>query len=121
VYLPIHGTPFIYGKPDSFQPARWPRTSARISPANAGWTRKWANDNTYGRLIAWDPVAQKEVWRVERAGPANGGALATAGGLVFQGTGSGQFTALDAATAAELWSAPTQTGVIAAPISYEHR
>jgi mono/diheme cytochrome c family protein len=63
-------------------------------------------------------VAQKEVWRVERAGQANGGALATAGGLVFQGTGSGQFTALDAATGKELWSQPTQTGVIAAPISY---
>ena len=44
-------------------------------------------------------VAQKEVWRVERAGPANGGALSTAGGLVFQGTGMGEFTALDAGTA----------------------
>jgi mono/diheme cytochrome c family protein len=58
------------------------------------------------------------VWRVERAGPANGGALATAGGLVFQGTGSGQFTALDDASGKELWSVETQTGVVAAPISY---
>ena len=74
---------------------------------------------TYGRLIAWDPVNQKEVWRVERAGQANGGALATAGGLVFQGTGSGTFTALDAASGKELWSTGTQTGVIAAPMTYE--
>src|SRR5690606_18070483 len=74
---------------------------------------------TYGRLIAWDPVAQREVWRVERAGPANGGALSTAGGLVFQGTGSGQLTALDASSGEQLWSAHVQTGVIAAPISYE--
>jgi quinohemoprotein ethanol dehydrogenase len=37
---------------------------------------------------------------------------------VFQGTGSGQFTALDAASGAELWSTPVQTGIIAAPISY---
>ena len=61
---------------------------------------------------------QKEVWRVERAGQANGGALATAGGLVFQGTGSGEFTALDAANGKQLWSAQTQTGVVAAPMSY---
>src|SRR5690606_27406934 len=64
-------------------------------------------------------VAQREVWRVERAGPANGGTLATAGGLVFQGTGSGQFTALDARTGRQLWSAETQTGVMAAPVTYE--
>ena len=55
---------------------------------------------------------------MERAGQANGGALATAGGLVFQGTGSGELTALDATNGAQLWSQPTQTGVVAAPISY---
>jgi quinohemoprotein ethanol dehydrogenase len=64
-------------------------------------------------------VNQKEVWRVERAGQANGGALATAGGLVFQGTGSGTFTALDATNGKELWTTPTETGVIAAPMTYE--
>jgi alcohol dehydrogenase (cytochrome c)/quinohemoprotein ethanol dehydrogenase len=78
-----------------------------------------ALESAQGRLIAWDPVAQKEVWRVERAGPANGGALSTAGGLVFQGTGSGEFTALDARTGAALWSSNVQTGVMAAPIAYE--
>jgi mono/diheme cytochrome c family protein len=85
---------------------------------NAALDAKKVLDETYGRLIAWDPVNQKEVWRVERAGQANGGALATAGGLVFQGTGSGQFTALDATSGKELWSAPVQTGVVAAPITY---
>jgi len=72
-----------------------------------------------GRLIAWDPVSQREVWRAEREGQANGGTLSTAGGLVFQGTGTGEFLALDASTGATLWSAETQTGVLAAPISYE--
>jgi alcohol dehydrogenase (cytochrome c)/quinohemoprotein ethanol dehydrogenase len=70
-------------------------------------------------LIAWDPVTQREVWGAEREGPANGGALSTAGGLVFQGTGTGQFFALDAENGATLWSAATQTGIVAAPISYE--
>jgi mono/diheme cytochrome c family protein len=69
-------------------------------------------------LIAWDPLTQSEVWRSERAGQANGGALSTAGGLVFQGTGSGEFLAMDAATGETLWSYPTQTGVLAAPVSY---
>ena len=36
-----------------------------------------------GYLLAWDPVQQREVWRVEHAGPWNGGVLSTAGGLVF--------------------------------------
>ena len=76
------------------------------------------NENAEGRLIAWDPVAQREVWRADRAGPANGGALSTAGGLVFQGTGTGKLLALDAATGRQLWSSGTQTGVMAAPISY---
>ena len=118
VYIPIHGTPFIYGRPKAFNPVSMATNTgadhsdmARLDPAEV-------LAKTYGRLIAWDPVNQREVWRVERAGQANGGALATAGGLVFQGTGSGQFTALDAENGKELWSTPTQTGVVAAPMSY---
>jgi len=45
--------------------------------------------------------------------------LATAGCIVFQGTGTGEFTAMDAKTGQQLWSSPTQTGVIAAPASFE--
>ena len=70
------------------------------------------------RLIAWDPVQQKEIWRADRADVWNGGTLATAGNLVFQGTGSAQFSAYSADTGKELWSAPTQTGVIAGPVTY---
>ena len=118
VYLPIHGTPFIFGKPAKYNPVKMATNVGSDFSGNAGLDPKWVHDNTYGRLIAWDPVNQKEVWRGERAGQANGGALATAGGLVFQGTGSGEFTALDAATGQQLWSAATQTGVVAAPMSY---
>ncbi len=118
VYLPIHGTPFIYGAPKSFGLRPMTQNVGADFSGNAVLDPKKVLDETYGRLIAWDPVNQKEVWRVERGGQANGGALATAGGLVFQGTGSGQFTALDAKDGKELWSAPTQTGIIAAPITY---
>jgi quinohemoprotein ethanol dehydrogenase len=71
-----------------------------------------------GRLIAWDPVKQVEVWRAERSGPWNGGALSTAGNLVFEGTGSGQFEAFRAATGQKIWSASTQSGITAGPMSY---
>ena len=46
-----------------------------------------------GRLIAWDPVAQKQAWRVKHDHIWNGGTLATAGGLVFQGLADGWFKA----------------------------
>jgi quinohemoprotein ethanol dehydrogenase len=71
-----------------------------------------------GALIAWDPVAQKERWRVALQGPWNGGVLATAGGLVFQGNSAKEFVAYNAASGAKLWSSHVQTGVIAAPITY---
>src|SRR5690606_4782049 len=49
-----------------------------------------------------------------------GGALATAGGLVFTGGGTDNlFRALDARTGEVLWSFETQTAIVAPPISYE--
>jgi quinohemoprotein ethanol dehydrogenase len=72
----------------------------------------------HGYLIAWNPVTQKELWRVRHPGLWNGGALATAGGLVFQGTADGYFKAYDAKTGKEVWSFDAGLGIIAAPISY---
>ncbi|MBX9728789.1 MAG: PQQ-dependent dehydrogenase, methanol/ethanol family [Sphingopyxis sp.] len=71
-----------------------------------------------GQLIAWDPVRQREVWRVQYDGPWNGGVLATAGNLVFQGNAHGQFQAFTADTGRKLWSFEAGTGIIAPPISY---
>lgn len=71
-----------------------------------------------GFLLAWDPVRQKEVWRVNHAGPANGGILSTAGGLIFQGNAAGEFVAYRASSGERLWSFPAQTGIIAAPVTY---
>ncbi len=71
-----------------------------------------------GHLAAWDPVARKEVWRVELGRPWNGGVVSTAGNLVFQGNGMGEFVAYRANNGERLWSAETQAGVLAAPITY---
>ena len=70
-------------------------------------------------LIAWDPVAAREVWRSELRGTVASGVLTTAGGLVFQGAQKGEFSAYRDTDGEKLWSADPQTGVVAAPISYE--
>ena len=73
-----------------------------------------------GYLQAIDPVTGKQVWKSEMNQGPTGGALATAGGLVFQGGGSAaDFRAFDAKTGAKLWSMQAQTAVIAGAISYE--
>jgi quinohemoprotein ethanol dehydrogenase len=72
----------------------------------------------FGRLIAWDPVRQKEVWRHEHVSPWNGGTLTTAGNLVFQGTADGRFVAYNATTGEKRWETPTGTGVVAGPVTY---
>jgi alcohol dehydrogenase (cytochrome c)/quinohemoprotein ethanol dehydrogenase len=71
-------------------------------------------------LQAWDPVNQKEVWRVEFDGGRSGGALSTAGGLVFAGNSkTEEFSAYRADTGEKLWSQPAQTGVLAGPSTFE--
>jgi quinohemoprotein ethanol dehydrogenase len=72
----------------------------------------------HGYLVAWDPVKQKEAWRVQHQGLWNGGTLTTAGGLVFQGEATGAFTAYDAKTGKPLWKFDAGLGIIGAPMSY---
>ena len=71
-----------------------------------------------GSLVAWDPVTQKQAWRVQYPTPANGGVMATAGGLVFQGTVDGRLRGYDAANGKLIWSYDTGTPILAPPISY---
>lgn len=71
-----------------------------------------------GHLSAWDPVLQKERWRVQHKRGWNGGVLATAGDLVFQGTGDKRFLAMRASDGAVLWQFEAQSGVMAGPASY---
>ena len=71
-----------------------------------------------GFLKAWDPVTQQLKWEKVLPNVWNGGVLATAGGLIFFGTATGKFLALDAADGAELLSLDVGTGIIAPPITY---
>ncbi|WP_034411520.1 PQQ-dependent dehydrogenase, methanol/ethanol family [Derxia gummosa] len=71
-----------------------------------------------GRLLAWDPVKQKAAWTVEYPTAWNGGTLATAGNLVFQGTADGRAVAYAADTGRKLWEAPVNSGAMAGPVTY---
>ena len=72
-----------------------------------------------GRLVAWDPKTQKEAWRVDHGGPWNGGTLSTRGNLVFQGNRNQEFAAYNAQTGEKVWNADVQTGIVAAPMTFE--
>lgn len=71
-----------------------------------------------GKLVAFDPATQSIRWTVGRALPYNGGLMATAGNLVFQGSAEGHFQAFAADTGAQLWSVQTGSAINAAPASY---
>lgn len=92
--------------------------------SGTGWnTAKFFNaeppkSQPFGRLLAWDPVAQKAAWSVEHVSPWNGGTLTTAGNVVFQGTADGRLVAYNATSGEKLWETPTGTGVVAAPSTY---
>ena len=72
----------------------------------------------HGYLVAWDPVAQEMVWRIRHDNLWNGGTLATAGGLVFQGLAEGTFNAYDGTSGERLWQFDAGLGIVGAPISY---
>ena len=122
VYIPAQGVPLVIEHDKEFQM----ETHLAGRPhSNLGWNLGFMISSLppqakpFGHLLAWDPVAQKEVWRQEYLSPWNGGTLTTAGNLVFQGTADGRFVAYDARSGATLWQTPVGSGVVAAPMTYE--
>jgi quinohemoprotein ethanol dehydrogenase len=67
-------------------------------------------------LLAWDPVTNSEVWRIDRQGSS--GTLSTGGNLLFRG-GGGRFFAHDPANGDELWSIYVGGASTATPVTYE--
>lgn len=76
-----------------------------------------ANDGK-GRLLAWDPVAQKARWSLPRVSLWNGGVMATGGNLVFQGTEDGRFQAVNATTGKLLWDFAAHQGIMGSAATY---
>ncbi|MCF8506413.1 MAG: PQQ-dependent dehydrogenase, methanol/ethanol family [Caulobacter sp.] len=127
VYIPAQEIPFPYMQPGGananfrYQPGVW---NIGVDSLIAGMPDDQAGIKAIraslkGRLIAWDPISQTEKWSVPHGGPWNGGVLATGGGLVFQGSATGELSAYDAATGKKVWSFDAQTGIVAPPMTYE--
>jgi quinohemoprotein ethanol dehydrogenase len=116
VYIPAQDNGRYYEQPTgavTFTPNQY---NLGVAPIGRNMDRY---DIPYkGRLLAWDPVARKPRWTVEYGNYWNGGTLATAGNLVFQGTASGDFYAYRATDGQKLWSSWAGTGIVAPPISY---
>lgn len=74
--------------------------------------------SAHGALIAWDPRKRESVWEVAYQTLINGGVLATAGGLVLQGTQDGYLRFYSAETGRQLHQVFVGTGIVAPPISY---
>ncbi|HXY10495.1 MAG TPA: PQQ-binding-like beta-propeller repeat protein [Terriglobales bacterium] len=73
---------------------------------------------TEGRLIAWDPIGQSARWSVEEPIATNGGVLSTAGNLVFQGQGNGEFAAYAAESGKKVWSIQTGSAIDSVPVTF---
>ena len=88
------------------------------------WDRRRSDDPPgalpmLARLLAWDPVQQSSRWSVSHPVIVNSGVLSTAGNLVFQGQGTGEFAAYSASDGSLLWSARTGAAIDAVPVTYK--
>jgi alcohol dehydrogenase (cytochrome c) len=72
-----------------------------------------------GPFVAINVDTGKVAWQYMAPQPLMGGALATAGNLVFMGEGNGWFDAFNAKTGDKLWRFNLGAGVNAPPITYQ--
>lgn len=117
VYIPLLELPMTFSmhKNISYRPGNV-NVGARVFPPRPG--SKEAQGLFNSVMMAWDPVAQKRVWQSDPLPWWGGGVLATAGGLVFQGSADGRFMVFDAGDGTLLKEIETGVGIIAAPITY---
>jgi quinohemoprotein ethanol dehydrogenase len=115
VYIPAQATGGAFKKEEDFKikPGAW--NLGIDLDQFSGLNRQTAGA---GHLLAWDPVRQKPAWRVQHRFLWNGGTLATAGNLVFQGTSDMRFAAYSADKGKMLWEVSVESGIIAGPMTY---
>ena len=125
MYLGAHDLPFLYAMPEEYRetgvykrrPGAW-NTALEFGRLNQMVEAEENAPEGKGYVIAFDPLTGETRWRVEQPLGWNGGVLATAGGLVFQGDAQGQVAAYDADDGQLLWRHEVYTSILAPPISY---
>jgi quinohemoprotein ethanol dehydrogenase len=127
VYIPAMHVPLSYADDANYvrHIGRWNTGVSFLAPpegsvpgATALERRAALAAQNKGVLVAWDPVQQKARWSIDMPWPWNGGTLATAGNLVFQGDPYGVFRARAADTGRELWTFEAQRGIMAGPVTF---
>jgi quinohemoprotein ethanol dehydrogenase len=120
VYIPtLDRTAYFAADPNYKYIARRSFNTGRAGAEEyAAQVKHGATMTRKGALKAWDPIAQREVWRVDYPWFYNGGLLATAGNLVFQGTTDGYLKAYTADTGKLAGEVFVGTSIMAAPMSY---
>ena len=99
-----------------------PRDKART--ASGGLDIHWVlkprpdSDGKFGRMEAINIETGKVLWTKRRRAPQASSVLATAGGLVFEGSRDRRFRALDAATGKTLWETRLSATPSSTPITY---
>lgn len=122
VYIPAIDALFQYTDVEDYL-HRWGQWNLGIkleqdAAPNPILTQLMMKQVTTGSLLAWNPATQSAAWTVPHPMPWNGGVLATAGNLVFQGTATGEFRAYAADTGEQRWRFDSRTAVMAAPVTY---
>lgn len=116
-YIPAIELAVTFGQLPGLETKDWKRTPDNVLDEGvaAAFPLDEQGDSA---LVAWDPVTQRQAWRVKTPGYWNGGVLATGGDLVFQGHIDGTFNAYSAKTGELVWKYEAQAAVLAPPISY---
>ncbi len=122
VYIPALDQPFPFSADPDFQFTNWDWNPGinllNLMPPDDPSHMPPIEEIFKGHLAAWDPVAQKERWRVQHPVGWNGGVLSTAGNLLVQGTGDGRLVVYTADSGKKLWQGAAQTGIVAPPVTY---
>jgi len=123
VYIPAQQIPFVFGHDGDYvsKQGLWNTGIAAVYAGIPDDPDQQAAvlSMVKGEIIAWDPRTQKDIWRIQHDQTSNGGLLSTAGNLLFQGDAKGEFAAYTADSGDKLWSTDVQTGVVAAPVTFE--
>ncbi len=120
-YFPVLQNWYAYEIEPNYKPQKFRMswgTNAPPSARNAKVRAEAKQMKPYGYLLAWDPVRQKEVWRVPYDRGGNGGTLTTAGNLVVEGTSAQQLVIYRATDGKPLWRMSAQTVPLAGAVSY---
>jgi len=125
MFFPIQEMPFLYAMPEEYletglykrRPNAW-NTAVEFGRYNQMAEAFEEPPESKGYFIAFDPLSGETAWSVALEHPWNGGALATAGDLVFQGNASGLMAAYAPDSGTEVWRYNLYSSIVAPPITY---